>query len=264
MKTIVLLCMSSLCCFNGYPPGTIVYPNGHIVLPPGYRWCSETSRPVPVQTPPTSPSVQPKPETPPVTPEEKLPRRRDEIIDFGLDVSKLNRTGKHYLLNGQEVSREKALQALEPFSDSRRLPNDEHKFFLVLIGSPEETSRIERELTTHQNFSPLQDRLLIRCFAPDSPAIVNRGFVTTGNPSIYLMHPSGQVLARNLDGRYLGPETLIQSLLVATRPYFPDKDPPLAPQSSPWDRLHPILRDVPVWVWIAVAGLVILLISRRS
>ncbi|SRR5579875_1799865 len=167
---------------------------------------------------------------------------RDGTINFGLDRANLPAAGKH-LLDGKEVSKEELLQALGKPS----LPADSEWPSLTIIGPEAARQKVLDDLQSSSLLAPWKDRIKVRDYAPDHWAVKDAGFVTTGQPTIYLQAPDGTVLHRQ--DEYRGPEALASVLRKADPAYQPDRDPDL----------NKSLASVPLWLWIGGGILLVLL-----
>jgi hypothetical protein len=147
----------------------------------------------------------------------------DGTANFGVKRSGVQRTGCHYRLNGKEVGRDEAVQALK--AGAPNLPDDSGKKTLTIIGPAESRKQVEADLA-----GPLAQQasaFRVKSYAPDNWAVARYGFVTSGNPTIYVQNPDGKVLAR-MDG-YRGAaelgEVLSQAMRAKDASYDPAKDP---------------------------------------
>lgn len=266
-----LICVAMLACAvvaQCLPAhGQVIYYPPVAVPPPVLihsRVIEPTPAPAPAQVEPAKPAEGPKP------PEgcadgckvEATEEDQDgpQVLNFGVQLGKLGGPPR-YRLNGQEVSREQAIAAIgDP------IPDDVGLYRLTLIGSKEDRQRVLADIDNHPGLKSLKSSLLVQGYDPDDSRVSKRGFVTTGKPSIYLMDPSGKVLARNLDGEYQGPDALAYAVgEVIGKPYSPDADKPLPKKPEPAPIAIPkTLSDVPTWAWIAGAAAVFLFLQRKS
>lgn len=192
------------------------------------------------------------------------------VQNFGVDMGKLKgaqgggeavSSPPRYTLDGRAVTRAEALDAVgQP--TSKDIPDEAGKPYLVVIGETGPRQAVLSDLERSPALAPWKNRLLVRAYAPDAPAVAGQGYVTTGNPSIYLLAPDGAVLARNLDGAYAGPEALAAALAVAAKPYAPDADPDLRP--GPSLPSLGVLARLPPWVYAAGGGALVLWAFRNQ
>lgn len=146
--------------------------------------------------------------------------------NFGVDTTKIH-TEERYTIDGQIVPKAQAYAALV-----EGLEDDSHRLSLTVIGSKADCDRVLQDLQQPQ-FHEFASRCVVQDYRPDDwPMRV--GFQTSGNPTIYLQKPDGQVLART--DKYEGPQTL-EAVRKADPNYQPAKDPdptkPKAPDASP-------------------------------
>jgi hypothetical protein len=168
----------------------------------------------------------------------------DGTINFGLDLSRIAPAGKH-ILNGAEVSKQALLEALgEP-----KILDDSRWLCLTIIGPDAARQRVLDDLQSAAVLAPWRGRIKVQDYPPDHWAVRDAGFVCDGEPTIYCQAPDGQVLHRQ--NGYRGPEALAEVLRKADPSYRPEKDPDL---NRP-------LANVPLWVWIGGAVLLVLLLK---
>jgi hypothetical protein len=173
----------------------------------------------------------------------------DGTINFGLDRAHIAAAGKH-LLDGREVSKEELLQAL----GVSRLPDDSAWLSLTIIGPEDERKRVLNDLQSSLFLAPWKDRIKVRDYPPDHWAVRDAGFVTMGQPTIYCQAPDGTVLHRQ--DEYRGPEALAEVLRKTNPSYQPPKDPDLNESLN--------LPTIPLWVWIAVALVLFVLLQEGN
>lgn len=181
------------------------------------------------------------------------------VLNYGVKLGKLGSTPR-YRLNGVEVTRDQAIAAVE----GAEIPDDAGLLRLTVIGSKEDRAQVLEDLDKHPALIHLKGKLLVQAYDATDPRVSKRGFVCTGKPTIYLSAPDGQVLARNLDGEYRGPEALAYAIGAAGgKPYEPEKDKPMPVKPEPSPLAVPkSLADVPAWAW--VAGVVALFLFFRK
>lgn len=168
----------------------------------------------------------------------------DGTINFGLDRTRLSAAGKHFV-DGKEVSKEQLLQAL----GKACLPDDSGWPSLTIIGPEALRQTVLSDLQSSPFLTPWKDRIKVRDYAPDHWAVKDAGFVTSGQPTIYLQAPDGTVLHRQ--DEYRRPEALAEVLRRADPAYQPERDPDL----------NKTLPNVPLWLWI-VGGILLVLLWK--
>lgn len=189
--------------------------------------------------------------------------------NFGLDLYGMGKdcecgTGKKcppkYSLNGKEITRAQAFQALREAD----IPADSGKRRLTIIGSEGDRAKVLSDLKTHPALAKYKDNLVIQSYPREAPLIKEVGFEVDGKPSIYLQSARGEVLGRNLDGSYPGPEKLAEALRRTDASYDPKKDPDLVPPpalpglpSLPWGSIPPL-------AYVLAGGGALLLLSRKG
>lgn len=252
-----------------YPSGVTYYYSPPVYLPPPVVLPPQ-STPVPVEEPKKE-EPEKKVEAAPMPPPGcedgcKIEHTTEDqegptLLNFGVDLAQLGKEPR-YRVNGKEVSRQEAIAAIE---DSR-IPDDANLIRLTLIGSKEDRQRVMHDLDTHPGLKHLRSNLLVQGYDADDPRVAKRGFVCSGKPSIYLLDPSGKVLARNTDGEYPGAEAFAFAVgEVVGKPYTPDADKPLPKKPEPQPIAIPkTLSEVPQWAWIAGAAAVFLYLNSRN
>lgn len=134
--------------------------------------------------------------------------------NFGVDLSKLSGDpSPRYYLGDRKVERDQVVEAIT----APRLPDDSRKGRITVIGSPEATKGV---LATLKGI-PEAAEYVIKEYQPTDWA-VRPGFVTTGNPTIYVQAADGRVLHRQDD-----PQGLAEALRKARPDYKSENDPDL-------------------------------------
>jgi hypothetical protein len=177
--------------------------------------------------------------------------------NFGLDLDQLDKdSGKEtYKINGKEVSKARAIEAIE----GGTLPDDSNKLRLTVIGPDAERQAVVNDLKSSPLLSSVRDTCLVQDYAPDAPMLQSCGFVTTGHPTIYLEKPDGTVLHRQ-DDYAGGAEALATAVRKADPNYHPDTDP----NKTKPDLIPGLdLADINPLVWLAGGGLVFLVLWRK-
>lgn len=163
---------------------------------------------------------------------------------FGLDLSKLPAEEK-YTLNGREVPREAALEAIE-----KGVVDDSHKLRVSVLGG----EKVRKEVADELRRQLQAEDFAVRHYDPAAWEL-RTGHQVKGEPTIYCQAPSGKVLHRQ-DDYQGGPGPAVAALRKA-RSYDPSKDPDLRrPQLVPGLSLHPLL--------LALGGLALVLYLRKD
>lgn len=208
----------------------------------------------------------PTPATPADAADADLEARGKGKQNFGVVESELGKcpTGRPcYKLNGQYVTREQAVAAVE----GKDLPNDRDKLRLTIIGSEADRKRVLADLDRPE-LAALKALYVVQAYPPDHWAVKEAGFVCEGSPVVYLQRPDGTVLHKQTDAR--GPEQLAQAIRRADPAYDPKLDPdlnakPKTPEGG--TGLSGVIewaKSLPGWVWIAAAGGAFLWLNSRS
>lgn len=135
--------------------------------------------------------------------------------NYGVDTAKLH-ASPVYSVNGVQVSKDAAYQAVEGLTD------DSRKLRVTVIGSKEAREPVAKEIA-----AALPD-VAVRDYDPSAWEL-KPGFVTTGNPTIYAQAPDGKVLHRQDD-----PADVVSAIRKAKESYDPKKDPDLRKSAIPF------------------------------
>lgn len=136
----------------------------------------------------------------------------DEVLNFGIDPSFLNRT-EPLNTNPEEVRK-----------IEQRLIDDSKKLRFTVIGKPEDRKRVIEDF----NKLNYKDEFLVKEYSPEDWEVSRFGFVTTGSPTIYIQQPDGKVLHRQDDYKGLDDLKVVFSKIRVKDPnYDPSKDPDL-------------------------------------
>lgn len=137
--------------------------------------------------------------------------------NYGVDWERLSGESS-YFLNGREISRAEAVQALRAGS----LVDDSQLLRLTLIGSESDCAAVLKDLASYPALAAWKAKVLIQSYRPDD-RMLSVGFVRAGSPMIYLQLPDGKVLLRL--NQYPGPEKLTAAIRKSDPFYDPQKDP---------------------------------------
>lgn len=173
----------------------------------------------------------------------------EKVQNFGVDLSGLHQ-GQYYTIGGRQCTRQQAWEAIEK---GGQLADDSGKLRLTVIGPEANRKQVLTDLEMSPALAPWKGKLLVQSYAPEHWAVARVGFVTGGQPTIYLQQPEGKVLHRQ-DSYEGGAEALAEAIRKADPNYKPelDKDKRKAdvPPISEW----------PVWIFVVAAlGLGLLL-----
>lgn len=137
-------------------------------------------------------------------------------INFGLDLKQLGQPARKTTINGQEVSRDKAFEALV----GGKLPDDKGLLRLTAIGPKEFTGKVLEDLARQPD---LKGKLLVQTYTPDAWQVKDAGFKVSA-PQVYLTQPNGLVEYRD-ENYTAGPEGLFAAIRKANPNYRPENDP---------------------------------------
>lgn len=180
----------------------------------------------------------------------------DGTWNFGLDRQRIDGKTK-YKFGDQEISYQEAMRLIE-----EGIPDDANKLRVTVIGPEAERKRVVADLDS-QAFAPLKNLFIVQAYEPTNPMIQGLGFVTTGNPTIYVQKPDGTVMHRQ--DSYDGPSKLATAIRRADPNYNPANDPDLAQPPKPvgpgggFD-----LSRVPMWLWVVLGGSLLVLASNNK
>lgn len=268
-------CPGGMC----FPPPSSFQPYHQPIYQPIYQ-----PSPVFVQ-----PHFQPAPAPVFVRPAEpaepEKPVKAEPVVkNFGLDSGKIG-DERRYVLNGKEVSRATAVEAIAD------VPDDSRKFHVVVLGAESERRRVTDALPLGAD----RERVIVHSWAADSPLVAQRKFVVESPVTVYVLAPDGRVLGRSRGGVYPGGEKAAQAISRAISgfdaskprtpgPYDPSKDadlfaepkppapppnPDPAPKPGPSPGPNPAPSpsppgSVPPWVYILGTAVVVLLVKKEN
>jgi len=153
--------------------------------------------------------------------------------NFGVDRSKIDTQHEHYRIGGREVPRRKAVEALSPpvgrSGPQVPLVDDSQANSLTVIGSAAACKTALADLDQPQ-FAAWKKTLLVQEYRPEEWVVARAGFVTSGDPTLYLERPTGEVLCR-VDA-YEGTRSF-EAVRKADPNYQPEKDPTPAKPKPP-------------------------------
>jgi hypothetical protein len=195
----------------------------------------------------------PPPVAPPQAPE---PPASSIEQNFGVDLDKLGHDECKYKINGKPACRDEVVKALK----NGHLDDDSKKPRLVIIGPGALRHQVLSDLKSSAELKSLTGNFVIQDYPPDHWHVAQAGFVTTGQPSIYLQLPQsdgkGKVL-HHQDDYQGGAPALATAIRRADATYNPRNDPDL----------RTVLFDfcrVPVWAWIVVAIAITAILVRKK
>lgn len=138
--------------------------------------------------------------------------------NFGVMREKMS-LGEKSSVNGKPVSKAEMLKVMENTGSDLK---DDSKFMrLTIIGTPEATAAVIKDVNTSPDLAPYKDQLAIQSYTPDSWAVakLKPGQGTT----IVVQSPTGEVLARQ-DDYADGAPGLALNLAAAKSAYDPTKN----------------------------------------
>jgi len=177
----------------------------------------------------------------------------------GVDLDALGSHPERHSISGREVDKNRAFEEL----DSRLKDTSSKMWLLVIDKDKERRSKVIEDIVADPGLQPLLDRTCVKSYDPTHAHLRDRDtgkpmYVTTGEPTIYLLAQNGKVLHRQDD--YRGKSDL-QALRKADPAYDPAKDPDLrkkpttAPVTDPMNA-GPML--------LLAAGAAVLFLKRRQ
>jgi hypothetical protein len=181
---------------------------------------------------------------------------KDGTLNFGLDREHFaGPRPERYSINGKDAPKEDVLRLLQA-----QVPDDARKPFLTLIGPAEARKQVLNDLENHPSLAPWKGRLRVQAYNPDDWAVSRAGFVTAGNPTVYLQAADGTVLHRQDD--YAGGADALATALRRAHPnYNPSGDPDC--RKAPLGALRGVPWSVPV-ILLGAAGLLILYRPKKE
>lgn len=174
-----------------------------------------------------------------------------QVPPGGVDPEHLG-TVERYTINGQEVPEARAFEALE----SSNLVDDSKALRVTVIGPTQARARVLADLKGRPELAGM----ILKDYAPDAWEVCGLGYITDGNPTVYVQSAAGQVLHRQ--DEYDGPEPLLGAIRKA-RDYDPKKDPDLRkpeptptpePTPAPVPTPEPEPFTVPTWLILAAVA----------
>ncbi len=167
---------------------------------------------------------RPEPAKPTATPKEQRPPTGSEIINYGLDPSKIGLEGDRF--RAESVAATRFVERLK-----RAAADDATKMHLTIIGTESHRRRVLTDLTSHPSLVPFRDRLMVQDYEPGEWEVDPSLGFQSGSPAIIIQTgktPSdpkgGKVLWRTND-YHEGPSGLAEALRRANPDYRPDLDP---------------------------------------
>lgn len=141
----------------------------------------------------------------------------NDCINFGVDIEQLNKNNN--LVENQAVLKENIKKIEETLTE------DQNKIRITIIGKKEDRERAVRDLNT---FNEYKDYFLLQEYDPDNWAVERYGFVTSGQPTIYIQTPDGIVLHRQDDYNGIDDwKKIFEKIRIKDPNYDPTKDPDL-------------------------------------
>lgn len=212
----------------------------------------------------TTPPI-PVPEAFHYVPDPEKPKKDPEGTNYGLDWSKVGNDGETYRVNGLEVSSREAKKVLV---QGGTLPDDSKRLRVTIIGPQPARQQVLSDLQSPAGLQ-WKDHIVVQDYDPIHWAVARAGFVTGGNPTVYVQAPDGKVLHRQ---DLYQPGDLFTALRRADPLYNPSTDPdlkktPVTPSSPSsvsgiWTTLKGLLKDIPV-VLIVLGGILMFLILQE-
>ncbi len=143
-----------------------------------------------------------------------------------------------------------------PDTDSL-FPDDSDRLRLTIIGTEQHRQAVLNDLINVPELVEASNGMLIQAYSPNDWAVADCGFVTSGQPTIYLQAADGRVLHRQ--DAYPGPKRLAAALRRARPDYDPAHDPnhDRGTFSAPW-------RDFPPWLSVTLLLIAFLTLFRRN
>lgn len=187
---------------------------------------------------------------------EKL-KQQEPTTNHGLDWKPSASAPEKFIFMDREISRKDGLDILQ-----NGVPDDRHKLFFTVIGRDKGLRK--KVVNDVQALLDVKDQLLIQDYDPDNFAVKDAGFVTVGNPTIYLQAPAGKnfwladqggqwhrittqagdVLHRQDTYESTRLASAVRSAIRRTNPdYRPENDPDLSippPKPKPLDPVKPV------------------------
>jgi len=233
-KQIALYC-------NGVQLGNWVYAESAYYRLEAGKWLADKS---PIGAPPGA--------------EARTDKKIEEVAqNFGVDRSRCGRGGA-YKLNGQDVDRNRIIQAIEG-----SIIDDSGFYQVTVIGPIGKKDQVVSDFQTNPSLAQWKDRVVVRSFTPDQWQVKDVGFVTNGNPTIYFQKADGTVLHRQ-DDYEGGAAALAEALRKADPNYKPEKDKDKRKDDDVVTSLLDKLKELPAIVWVLLIGGGLFWYSRRS
>lgn len=187
-----------------------------------------------------------------------LPHQVEDALgqggNFGIESDRIA-SAPAYSISGKEATRGEVLDALRATAN---VPDDSALLRLTIIGPDDGRARVSQDLESSPDLAPWRGKLIVKSYPPNHWAVARTGFVTGGNPTVYVQLPSGEVIHRQ-DDYSDGPAGLAAALRRVDPNYHPEQDQD-ARKSDP---LAP-LKSIPPWgAGVASAGLLFALTRRK-
>jgi hypothetical protein len=140
------------------------------------------------------------------------------------------------------------------------IPDLSGKARITPIGSAEECAAVEQDWKSHPAFSGLKTSAILKSYRPSDPQVVDRGFVTSGHPTISVQAADGTELRRFES--YPGAEALASYLASDLRKPNPNYNPAATP--GPATSVAGISSEALIVLAIAAASGFVLYQRRAS
>jgi hypothetical protein len=192
--------------------------------------------------------------------------------NFGVQLDKLkcdgtlDREGDSYSTESGPVTKQEAVRLLggrqSVEGEGDRLIDDSAKPWLTVIGTPDQRRQVLADLDAAPQLAGVKDAIRVKAYSPTDWAVKDAGFVTTGQPTIYVQDAGGKVLHRQ--DSYHGPGLL--AVAIQNTGAIRKADPNYRPANDPnandaFSGLGPL---GPVIVPGALGAVLILLLLREQ
>lgn len=191
-----------------------------------------------------------QPEKPPIEPS-------DPVINYGVDLSKVNSKKGITTNGGKEITREEVFRMFDEgrVIGDKEIPDYKSKFRFIIVGENGQTKKIVDDYEADRSLDSIRPQISLWVVPPDHHSLKDNYtdslmYPLETNPTLIVEAPNGQVKDR-WRAAYTGPQEFGR-LRKAVQGYDPKKDPDLSKTGL-------LTGTDPSVIIIGIAGLITLI-----